>query len=74
MVDQALNERDAVKADMEYAKSLTRVAETPFGFEVAEFRQAGDTLAEIIALQEVRLETGKRRSAFGGEGKLVEED
>ena len=63
---------------MEYAKSLTRaaqataVAEAPFGFEVAEFRQAGETLAEVIALQEVRLETGERTSAFAGEGRVVE--
>ena len=65
---------------MEYAKFLTRVAqatavtEAPFGFEVAEFRQAGDTLGEVIALQEVGLEAGERRSAFAGEGGLVEEE
>ena len=76
-ISQALDERGAVKADIEYAKSVTRVAEAtattraPFEPRVGEFREAGAVLNEVISLQETRLDTGERTSAFGGKAKLV---
>jgi len=76
-ISQALDERGAVKADLEYARSLTRVAgatsvtRAPFEPTVGEFREAEDALAGVTALQEVRLETDERKSAFAGEGRLV---
>ena len=76
-ISQALDERGAVKADIEYAKSVTRVAEAtsttraPFEPRVGEFREAEEVLGEVISLQETRLETDERTSAFGGEAKLV---
>jgi len=76
-ISQALHERSAVKADLEYARSLTRIAQAtsvnqaPFEPTVGQFRQAEDALAGVIGLQEVRLETGEPTSAFGGEAKLV---
>ena len=76
-ISQALDERGAVKVDLEYARSLTRIAQAtsvtqaPFEPTVGQFRQAEEALAGIIELQEVRLETEERKSAFEGEGKLV---
>jgi hypothetical protein len=77
-ISQALDERGTVKADLEYAKSLTRVVEAtsatrpPFEATVGEFREAEDVLAEVTTLQEVRLEVDERKSAFAGAGKLVQ--
>lgn len=76
-ISQALDERGAVKAELEYAKAVTRVAEAtsitrdPFQATVGEFKEAEDALAEVIALQEVRLDAGERESAFAGKGRLV---
>ncbi len=76
-IAQALSERAAVKTDLEYARSVTRIAETtavtraPFEPVVGQFRDARDTLAEITALQETRLSTDDVASAFSGEPKLV---
>ena len=76
-IGQALDERDAVKAELEYARSLTRIAgatavtEAPFEPRVGEFRKAEETLEGIIALQEVWLGRTERTSAFAGEARLV---
>jgi len=43
----------------------------PFEARVGEFREAEEALEGVIALQEVRLETTERTSAFAGEGRLV---
>ncbi len=74
---QALSERAAVKTDLEYARSITRVAEAtavtcaPFEPVVGQFGEAEDALAEVIALQETRLLTDEAPSAFSGKAKLV---
>jgi len=76
-ISQALNERRALKGELEYAKSLTKVAQAtsstraPFEATVGDFREAEQVLTEVIALQEVRLDTTPQESAFTGEGKLV---
>jgi len=49
----------------------TAVTRAPFEARVGEFREAEEALEGIIALQEVRLETTERTSAFAGEGRLV---
>ncbi len=76
-IGQALDERETAKTELEYARSLTRIAEatsvtrSPFEARVGEFREAEEALEGIIALQEVRLGTTGRTSAFAGEGRLV---
>lgn len=76
-IAQALSERATVKTDLEYARSLTRVAEAtavtraPFEPVVGQFRDARDTLAEVTALQETRLLTDDVPSAFSGEARLI---
>jgi len=76
-IGQALDERETAKTELEYARSLTRIAEAtavtkaPFEARVGEFREAEEALEGIIALQEVRLGTTERTSAFAGEGRLV---